>query len=122
METQTQRTLITFGSFLPPMLTIVEEIEESEIPADGGRDEQTKGISTSIKEELAARRHQFFVAIASERSTPADEGRNNRNTQMGKALTYVPPITRDGKITVKIEETDIKAHERCHGMLSRHAP
>lgn len=30
---------------------------------------------------------------------------------MGKSLTYIPPITRDGKINVKIEEIDIKAQE-----------
>ncbi|XP_019230721.1 PREDICTED: uncharacterized protein LOC109211625 [Nicotiana attenuata] len=37
--------------------------------------------------------------------------KNNRVSQMGKPLTYVPPSIRDGKVVVKIVEDDIKTQK-----------
>ncbi|KAJ8536668.1 hypothetical protein K7X08_035069 [Anisodus acutangulus] len=61
----------------------------------------------------AARRLQFSEAGTSANPTPsaADTVRGNRSAQMGKSLTFVPPIDRDGKLTAKLDEANLKPQQ-----------
>ncbi|MCD9645293.1 hypothetical protein HAX54_034124 [Datura stramonium] len=65
-------------------------------------------VLQSIKEEnKAMRRLQFSDVGNSTHPTPGtEEVRHNRKE--GKCLSYIPPVLKDGMVTVTIEEDDIK--------------
>lgn len=96
---------LTFGSYIPPAIqSIIEETDTSSL-----EDEVQLGSIQQKNRDPASRRLQFSEAETSNHPTPINEA-EQRNRNEGKSLNYVPPMLKNGVLTVKIEEEDIKDH------------
>ncbi|OIT05435.1 hypothetical protein A4A49_08977 [Nicotiana attenuata] len=126
-------TPLTFGSFLPARFQPIREENElnEEDECNSNQWNSTKEVkekeSQKGKDKLptSPRRLQFSEAGSStlpspdlEQAAAARAGidkeghakelrQQNRNSQMGMKLEYVPPSHRDGKIVIKIMEEDV---------------
>lgn len=92
---------ITFGSFLPPNFhTIMEENDDS-------RAEDVIYWENATGKDTPKRRLQFYDAGTSMRPTPAVPEPVRGNRSNGKTLNFVPPVIKEGILTVQIDEEDI---------------
>ncbi|XP_070029314.1 uncharacterized protein [Nicotiana sylvestris] len=123
-------TPLTFGSFLPPSFQSIQEEKELSEDEEGNGTQWNSKIAITAKEAqkskdqlpTSPKRLQFSEAGSSKPSpnpdltAKAEIGKvmhakelrqQNRNSQMGMRLEYIPPSHRDGKIVIQIEEEDV---------------
>ncbi|OIT19883.1 hypothetical protein A4A49_40030 [Nicotiana attenuata] len=99
---------LTFESFLPQKYQSSEEAHETSSSEGDVQFQPVKAEGAMIQ---ATWQLQYSETSGSEKPTPtaADIVRGNRNSQMGKPLSFVPPIDTDGKRIVKLTEEDLQS-------------
>ncbi|KAK4716390.1 hypothetical protein R3W88_014728 [Solanum pinnatisectum] len=96
-----QLTPITFGSFLPLKFhTIMEKNVDSSA-------EDVIHLENTTGKDTPKRRLQFSDAGTSMRPTPAVPEPVRGNRSNGKTLNFIPPMIKEGILTVQIDEEDI---------------
>ncbi|XP_019261248.1 PREDICTED: uncharacterized protein LOC109239178 [Nicotiana attenuata] len=107
---QKELSPLTFGNFLPQKFQSIEEGDELSSSED---ESQLKVVKMEEQLNSTVRQLQYSEASGSRKPTPttADVVRGNRSLQMGKSLSYVPPVDREGKKVVKLCADDLKAQE-----------
>ncbi|OIT40013.1 hypothetical protein A4A49_51747 [Nicotiana attenuata] len=114
-------TPLIFRSFLPAKFQTIEEESELNEVNEKNSDQRNSNIVNPTKEAQKCKdqlptnpkRLQFFEAGSSKHNPDLDLAENagkgqNRNSQMGMRLEYIPPSHRDGKIVIQIEESDVR--------------
>lgn len=103
---------ITFESFIPAKFKSIAEEKGEDSGSSSSIQLEPFGVGTKGTQQ-AVRRLQFSEAGTSGHPTPTEKSdyEGNRNVKQGKALYYIPPSSKDGKVYVTIEKVDLKEQE-----------